>query len=76
MVTTDILAFYPCTIPNYDDLTRYLRHLNTGLHTASDIKPSRIPGSKQYQADDIKGCLLATTVRFVPFKDLLFPRTY
>ena len=30
----------------------------------------------RYIAGDIKGCLLAATVRFVPFKGLQFPRTY
>ena len=42
MVTTNILAFDPCTKSNYEDLTRFLLHLNTGLHTASNIKPSGI----------------------------------
>ena len=42
MVTTNIVAFDPCTTTNYEDLTRYLLHLNTGLHTASYTKPSRI----------------------------------
>ena len=69
MVTTNNLAFDPCARTNYEDLTRYLLHLNTGLHTASNIRPSRIPGSKNHQAYDIKGCLLATTVIFVPFKE-------
>ena len=58
------------TTTNYEDLTRYLLHLSTGLHAASNIKPSRIPGSKHYKPVDIKGCLIASIVRFVPFEDL------
>ena len=42
MVTTNILAFDPCATTNYEDSTRYLLHLNTGLHAASYIKPSGI----------------------------------
>ena len=30
------------TTTKYEDLTRYLLHLNTGLHAASNIKPPRI----------------------------------
>ena len=30
------------TTTNYEDLTRYLLHYNTGLHAASNIKPSSI----------------------------------
>ena len=53
---------------NYEALTRCLPHLKIVLHTTSNIKYFGI--IKQYQAGDIKGCLLATTVKFVPFKDL------
>ena len=42
MVTTSILSFDPCTKTNYEDLTRCLEHLNTGLNTASNVKPSRM----------------------------------
>ena len=76
MVTANILAFDPCTTTNYEDLTRYF---TTGLHTILililililiHLKSNLLEYSKHYQADDIKGCLLATIVRFVPFKDL------
>ena len=38
----NILSCYPCTITNYESLTRCLPHLKSVLHTTSNIKSSRI----------------------------------
>ena len=43
-------------------------HLKIVLHTTSNIKSCRIKNNT-VQVTYVKGCILATTVRFVPFKD-------